>query len=461
MLNSMSVQSLIRSKHDRHTACLWLLPVFILALLVPSRAQTAGSSTAREAEEIQQLKSMIQQLQDRVTKLESEGRAKPSEPQATAQPSSVPAGPAAAVVAAATGSAAPPQAPVAEKTTLSSLLGPTSLSGSVDLYYLANFNHPVSRTNALRGFDTRADQIGLNLVQLMVDKAPSAESRLGYRVAVGFGDAINVVNFVDSNGNGSYQAQYLKEGYFSYLAPVGKGLQIDFGKYVTPHGAEVIDTKDNWNYSRGVLFTWAIPFYHFGARAKYAFSDKFAVTGFVTNGWNNVVDNNTGKTYGVGLSWTPTPKFSLAQNYMTGPEQANTNDPWRHLSDTIVTVSPWSQLSFIVNFDYGRDRPAGTNTPVFWTGVAGYAKYAPNDKYALVGRWEYFDDHDGFMTGTRQNLREFTGTFQRVIAGNWITRLEYRHDYSNAPVFVKGVLPDTNQDTFTAGLIYAFDSRGK
>ena len=73
----------------------------------------------------------------------------------------------------------------------------------------------------------------------------------------------------------------LKEAYVSYLAPVGKGLQVDFGKFVTPMGAEVIESKDNWNYSRSILFGYAIPFYHFGVRAKYAFNDKYSLTGFL------------------------------------------------------------------------------------------------------------------------------------------------------------------------------------
>jgi len=33
---------------------------------------------------------------------------------------------------------------------------------------------------------------------------------------------------------------------------------------VTPAGAEVVESKDNWNYSRGLLFAWAIPYFHFG-----------------------------------------------------------------------------------------------------------------------------------------------------------------------------------------------------
>ena len=40
-----------------------------------------------------------------------------------------------------------------------------------------------------------------------------------------------------------------------------------------------------------------------------------------------------------------------------------------------------------------------------------------------------------------------------------ISRLQYRHDYSNQPTFVKGVSPVRAQDTVAAGLIYVFDSR--
>ena len=89
----------------------------------------------------------------------------------------------------------------------------------------------------------------------------------------------------------------IEEGYISYLAPVGKGLQIDFGKFTTPIGAEVIEAKDNWNYSRSLLFALAIPYYHTGLRLTYAPTSKVSVMGLVVNGWNNVVENNSGKTY--------------------------------------------------------------------------------------------------------------------------------------------------------------------
>src|ERR1035438_9375095 len=347
---------------------------------------------------------------------------------------------------------------------LAGLLGPTALSGFVDVYYGQNFNNPASQTNGLRFFDQGANMFGLNLVELVVDKTPEAtNSRTGYHVALGFGQAMNAVNGSDHAGLGF--DQYLKEAYFTYLAPVGKGLQIDVGKFVTPAGAEVIETKDNWNYSRGLLFSYAIPYYHFGMRAKYAFNDKYSLNGMFVNGWNNVIDNNTGKTYGIGFGWNPNKKFGIAQNYMAGPEQNNLNTNVRQLSDTVITYSPTSKLSFIVNGDYGRgDRitdpvTAIVSHPVFWTGVAGYVRYAFSGTSAFSTRYEYYDDHDGFTTGTAQHLNEFTTTLERLVAHHIISRLEFRHDFSDQPVFFKGTTPVLAQNTLAAGLVFTFDSR--
>ncbi len=354
--------------------------------------------------------------------------------------------------------------PTAPAPSMASLLGPTSLSGFLDVYYGQNFNNPETRNSSLRAFDFNSNQFGLNLVELAADKQPDANnSRTGYHIALGFGQAMNVVNGTDPGGL-SFD-QYLKEAYFSYLAPVGKGLQVDVGKFVTPHGAEVIETKDNWNYSRGLLFTYAIPFYHFGMRARYSFNEKYAVSGFFVNGWNNIVDNNTGKTYGAGFSWNPNRKFGITQNYMAGPEQANINRNWRQLSDTVVTYSPTGRLSFIVNYDYGRgDRLATLSKPVFWTGAAGYVRYILNGQNAIATRYEYYDDKYGVTTGgfanpTPQHLHEFTETYEHLLAHHILTRLEFRRDMSNQPVFAKGTSPVMSQNTATAGLVFMFDSR--
>jgi Putative beta-barrel porin-2, OmpL-like. bbp2 len=406
---------------------------------------------------MQELEREVKELQAEVSTLKG----------APVAPTAAPAVPQNNLVSSA---AAPPPPP---PPSLAGLLGPTSLSGFVDLYYGQNFNNPTDRLNNLRFFDGATNQFGLNMVELVVDKAPDpSNSRTGYHVALGFGQAMNTVNGSEPSAGLGFD-QYLKEAYFSYLAPVGKGLQIDIGKFVTPHGAEVIETKDNWNYSRGLLFSYAIPYFHFGMRAKYAFNDKYSLTGYFVNGWNNVVDNNTGKTYGMSFGWNPNKKWSVVENYMAGPEQTNINSTWRQLTDTVITYSPSSKLSLTLNGDYGRgdrfvtDSQTGSlSDPVYWTGVAGYIKYAFGSTSAFSTRYEYYDDHDGFTTGYAPNgslvgvhFNEFTTTFERLMAHHIISRIEFRRDMSNQPTFLKGSSPVKDQNTMTAGLVYTFDSR--
>ncbi len=208
----------------------------------------------------------------------------------------IPAGLVAQTSSAAAPAAAPAPAAATEATPapapnplagITSVLGGVNLTGLADIYYGYNANHPSGNT-ATEPFTPFSDRFGLNLVELQLDKPVDKTTPLGFRVALGFGQAMTAVNNASPNDGSNSSTQYLKEGYLSYLAPLGKGLQLDFGKYVTPAGAEVIETNQNWNYSRSLLFYYAIPYYHFGARAKYTFNDKWSITGFANNGWNNV-----------------------------------------------------------------------------------------------------------------------------------------------------------------------------
>jgi hypothetical protein len=267
------------------------------------------------------------------------------------------------------------------------------------------------------------------------------------------GPTAGMVNGFEPGG-----AQYLdnfQQGYASVLAPVGKGLQIDFGKFVTPHGAEVIETRDNWNYSRGLLFALAIPYYHMGARLAYPITDKVAVTGFVVNGWNNVRDNNSGKTVGGSVSIKPNDRLSLIQNYMVGAEQPDNSSDLRHLFDTVVAYTLTPKVSLMGNYDYGRDTIAGESLD--WTGVAAYMKYQHTERLAFVPRFEVIWDRDAFATGTVQNVKEFTLTGEYKIRG-LVSRLEYRTDFSDEPFFTKGDGLRKDQTTLTFGVLYAFTS---
>ena len=440
-------------KTQRAVSCLWvgLCLVCLSSPVLPGQTITDKPSADAPPDvtrRLEELEREIGRLQAELARLRKEVGS-PSRPAPEASVAPAPASPSPPASEPAPEASSPPSA---------SFWGSTHFNVLLDGYYGYNFNHPTNRLSGLRSFDGPTNQFALNLVEFTLDKPAAARSRLGYHLAAGFGQALKVVNATEPGDPG--MTQYLKEAYISYLAPVGKDLLVDFGKFVTPHGAEVIESRDNWNYSRGLLFSFAIPYYHFGLRAKYTFNPKVYLAGFLVNGWNNVVDNNTGKTVGVSLGLTPHKKFSLIQNYMAGPEQAGMNSGWRQLSDTLVTISPTDKLSFMVNYDYGHgDRVTSLMAPVHWSGVAAYARYAFNESNALAFRYEHYRDHDGFTTGTAQQINGVTGTFEHRIAKRLSTRWEFRRDMSDQAVFMRGNGFAKAQNTLAGGLMYDIDLR--
>ena len=251
----------------------------------------------------------------------------------------------------------------------------------------------------------------------------------------------------------------MQQAYVSYLVPVGKGLTVDFGKFVTPAGAEVIENKDNYNYSRGLLFALAIPSSHTGARVGYTVNDKVSVTGFLVNGWNDVKDNNSDKTVGVSLSLKPTAKVGVITNYLVGKEQAADADGGvRNLLDVVVSLAATPKLSVLGNFDYGHDRLV--NDGVDWYRFAFGAKVSGERQVGLLaalrdlqGRRRLRDRHLADAAGIA-----LTGKYKA--AGGLLARFEFRSDCLDGDYFTKSDEKlVSSQPSISVGLIYTRSAR--
>ena len=164
------------------------------------------------------------------------------------------------------------------------------VTGFVDVYYGYNFNQvdPIART-----FDIQHNTFSLSLAEIAFAKGVSADSRVGFRVDLDFGKTADLVAAFEPESDGKEIYKHIEQAYLSLLT--GK-VTWDAGKFVTPIGGEVIESQDNWNYTRSILFGYAIPFYHVGVRATVAASDKVTVAGYLVNGWNNTSEINGDKT---------------------------------------------------------------------------------------------------------------------------------------------------------------------
>jgi hypothetical protein len=228
------------------------------------------------------------------------------------------------------------------------------------------------------------------------------------------------------------------------------------------HGAEVIEAKDDMNYSRGLLFNFAIPFTHTGLMASYPFSDKVSASFYLVNGWDNFEDEGKAKTLGLSVGVTPSDKVSLILNLMNGKEitaNAAAKTTTRFLADFIATVKPVKNLTLVVNTDYATQKDdALDGSDAKWAGIAGYVKYDFSDLFSAAIRGEYFNDDDGVRTGIAQKVKEITITPEFRLAKNLILRPEYRHDWSNKEFFDSRHVDGNkkSQDTIALGVMYTW-----
>ena len=78
-------------------------------------------------------------------------------------------------------------------------------------------------------------------------------------------------------------------------------------------------------------------------------------------------------------------------------------------------------------------------------------------KFAISPRIEWYNDRDGFATGTPQKLKEFTFTGEYKIHDGIVSRLEFRRDWSDQPFFHRGNDEFAkNQTTVWLGLMAFF-----
>ncbi len=319
-------------------------------------------------------------------------------------------------------------------------------SGYLDGYYSYNVNRPSNAANGqindLYNFNDKTDQFNLSAAKLTINHDPDP---FGVHADLLFGRT----NVLIHSPTDKDTDNYLEQAYVSAKPAKAKGAEFDFGQFVTSAGAEVIEAKDNWNYSRSLLFAWAIPYYHFGLRTSMPVTKTWTAGLQVVNGWNDVVANNGGVTIGLTSALTK-PKYGWAVNFYTGPQNADTQKGYRNLIDTTVTLTPTAKFNAYLNYDYGQNHtPAAVTqndsgtvtTPAaspHWQGAAVAVHEQITPKTALSGRFEYFDDNQGFSTGSAQAVKEFTGTYEYKWVEGLLTRVEYRHDWSNQYYFHKG-----------------------
>jgi len=333
--------------------------------------------------------------------------------------------------------------------------------GLVSTSYSFNLNQPPSRINQLRVFDFDDVDFRVDLVELVVQRPAASPGDVGFRVDFTAGPVSRIVAsrglFRDTTGEG--QDMDLHQAFVTFVVPVGGGLRLDAGKFITSLGYEVIEGYDGWNdnATHSFLFGYAIPFTHTGVRASYGLSPAVSTVVTLTNGWDDVDDDNRGKTASLQVGLTPARGLAIYLTGIAGPEQSNDDAHYRDVLDLVAAWKPGTQLTFGLNGDWGRETAAAPGGHMaVWSGAAGYLRMAPGNRFALSLRAERFNDRDGARTGTAQTLSALTLTPEVRLGASCIVRGDLRLDASDHAVFEAQHGPRKTQPTISVNALYHF-----
>ena len=94
---------------------------------------------------------------------------------------------------------------------------------------------------------------------------------------------------------GGHSNDIVPQAYVSFKPGSASGLQIDFGQFISSTGAELSNNEMNRNQSKSLIYASG-PGAHAGLRVTHPPAENFTVGFHFLNGWNNVEDNNTGRT---------------------------------------------------------------------------------------------------------------------------------------------------------------------
>jgi hypothetical protein len=497
---------MVRSRH-RNAGTIFgaALVLFLVATVrIPAQAQNQDPSG-----EVERLRQMVVDLQRRVAALEAArgtegkpaGEGGDSGPRTAAALVTAaadlrgtgqgsPTAPATADLSGATTAGDAAQSTAGGTTAAAALPGGATLNYYLDGYYENNFNNPVGRVNDLRAYDVLSNTFSINQAGLVFDLEPdlTVHRRYGFRADLQFGQATATLQGNPANEPRPEIYRNIFQAYGSYIVPVGSGVHVDVGKWASSLGIEGNYAKDQMNYSRSWYFDF-LPFYHEGVRASYAVNRRLTANYWLVNGTNQTEPTNGYKDELFGVVYQPASTVSWTLNSYLGQENPDVTpgtdcsvplqpglcvapvvpapDGKLHIIDSYATWQVNSKLELAGEGDYVIQRvwanaaPGESSAPSHVDGGVAYAQYQFTARRAVAVRTEYLSDPEALFSGTRQALKEVTGTYKVSLGDNFDVFLEYRHDWSNRPFFGthNPASPSGDQDTAGIGLVWWYGGK--
>ncbi|MCK5147651.1 outer membrane beta-barrel protein [bacterium] len=252
-----------------------------------------------------------------------------------------------------------------------------------------------------------------------------------------------------SDGAGG-MALEAEQGYVKYGC-------MTFGKFNAPIGFELLDAPDMFQFSHALVFNFGLPTNLTGIMFNHDFNNGLDIALHLSNGWDQNVDINKGKTFGgrVGYAFGGDKGglgLSLIRGAQNGPE-----GEYLTVLDVDLTFNPVPALTIGGEFNKGSDYVAGLT--VDWIGFLLMTHYDFTEKTGLTFRYDFFDDIDGARLGSgvaeKRQALTFAPTFS--LGDGMAALFEFRIDFSDQEVFTdKDGSPSKSSAGAAFEMIYLF-----
>jgi hypothetical protein len=353
-----------------------------------------------------------------------------------------------------------------------------SISGFLDTSYTWSTNRPGYANDddiSLRVFDKDHNEIVFNHFNLTLEK-PEKDLGVGFKLVTDFGRTAELLREATNwgprlqtpgMGSGGEPSVELREAFLTTTLPLGTGLQIKGGLFVTTLGTEILPNPGayNENISRSYIFGYPIPFRHVGMLFSYPVHPVLTVTAGPVTGWDMPHDVNGQPSFLGGLSLTPSDKFFFGSNLIVGPEQRHNSGRKRLAWSNVATIKPVDPLTLFLEYTYGHEEEVTASLrDATWQAWAAIASYGWTDRFSTALRGEIFKDSDGArlggnLAGTHLDVTvaELTLTGAYKFTEKLLGRAEVRQDWADEKVFQKRDTGSSkSQTTLALQVIYTF-----
>lgn len=311
------------------------------------------------------------------------------------------------------------------------------IEGYLDTYYAYDFSNPVSRDRPYFVSSARHNELTINLMYVSFRYETS---RFRAKLAPGFGTYMNA--------NYAAEPQSLKnlvEANVGIKLSKTKEIWLDAGVLGSPFTNENAMSMQHLCYTRSYAPEY-VPYYVSGARLTLPLSSKLTWYLWIINGWQQIQDVNSQKSFTSQLEFRPTEKLLFNWNVYVGDERSavSPNFRTRYFFDLYMVYNQNGKFSATACAYIGNQKSLNNKNEeqdLIWSQANVSVRYRFNESWSVSSRLEYFDDPKSVQMTSINNSADgfqassFTLGLNYAIESNILLRFEGRSFRSSKNVY--------------------------